>query len=524
MGSPVEGGRAGSGAGSPPGELHPSGTLLASARRHWAADPGAPVLVDAVSGLVLDGAAVEELTGALASRLIETGLAPGAGVLWSPARPLESALQALAVLRAGLVLVAVNPTLTPPELRHVLAEVHPAASAADDPALQETVRQLDTAVRIVDPPPSLAEGGPRSGRSGRSASGGELDAAVATDPALILFTSGTTGKPKAAAHSHASLLANAESLRLAWRWEPGDRLVHVLPMFHAHGLCVGLLGTLHAGASAVLLPRFGPSEVFEAIEASGATLLFGVPTMYHRLHASGRSSGLSRLRLAVSGSAPLPASLHTALAKEAGVIVLERYGTTEALMSLSNPYEGERRPGSVGLPLPGVEIRLEPVNDGGSGKQGDGGTGELLVRSGSVFSGYVNRASETAEVLEHGWYRTGDVVSVAEDGYVRVLGRTKELVISGGYNVYPAEVETALAEHPGVAEIAVSGTPSAEWGEVVTAYVVPAGESDGLAEALGAFAAERLAPYKRPRIVHLVGSLPRNALGKIVRERLNPGD
>ncbi len=500
-------------------------TLPASFRRHWAADPGAAALVDGASGLALCNADVEELTAALAGRLLGAGLSPGDRLLWSPGRPLESALVAVAALRAGLVLVAVNPSLTPPEIRHVLAEVAPSASAVDDPALARTVGELAHGLRLIEPPPALDRAGTGAPPPGpRPAGGAHLDTAAPGDTALILFTSGTTGKPKAAAHTHAGLLANAESLRLAWRWAPEDRLVHALPMFHAHGLCVGLLGTLHAGASAVLLPRFGAGEVLDTIGPRGATLFFGVPTMYHRLEASGRAGELASLRLAVSGSAPLSASLHAALSADGGVRVLERYGTTEALMSLSNPYDGERRPGSVGLPLPGVDIRLGPASGPDGDEAGEDGSGELFVRSASVFAGYLNRPAETAEVLEDGWYRTGDVVSVGDDGYVRVLGRTKELVISGGYNVYPAEIETALAEHPGVAEIAVSGTPSAEWGEVVTAYVVPAGAPEGLVEALDAFAAERLAPYKRPRIVHLVGSLPRNALGKIVRQRLTPGD
>jgi malonyl-CoA/methylmalonyl-CoA synthetase len=209
--------------------------------------------------------------------------------------------------------------------------------------------------------------------------------------------------------------------------------------------------------------------------------------------------------------------------------ILERYGTTETLMSLSNPYHGERRAGTVGLPLPGVEIRLAPVSTPGGAGSGEAidsaaeaNTGELLIRGPSLFAGYFGRPDATEEAFEDGWYRTGDIASIAGDGYVRILGRTKELVISGGFNVYPAEVESVLAELPGVAEVAVAGTPSDEWGEVVTAWIVPAGAPDAtLVEAVTALAQERLAPYKRPRIVHLVDSLPRNALGKVVKHRLD---
>jgi malonyl-CoA/methylmalonyl-CoA synthetase len=279
-------------------------------------------------------------------------------------------------------------------------------------------------------------------------------------------------------------------------------------MFHAHGLCVGLHGTLLAGASAVLLPRFEVDAVLDAAGEHEASMFFGVPTMYHRLAQSPRVGELIRLRLCVSGSAPLPAELHRALAERGGQQVLERYGMTETLMLVSNPYDGERRPGSVGFPLPGVELRLS-----------DGEQGEIQVRGPNVFAGYWERPQATAESFTDGWFRTGDLGSVDPDKYVRILGRSKELIISGGFNVYPREVEEVLLAHPDVAEVAVVGTPSDEWGEVVTAFIVPTGDHQ-TAEALLAFAAAQLAPFKRPRLVHFVDSLPRNALGKILKHEL----
>ena len=503
-----------------------AGTLPASLVRRWSADPEAPALVEGESGRVIAGGELEASSRRLAGELIAGGLSPGDRVLFSPGRPLGSAVTVVALLRAGLVLVPANPTLTAPELRHVIAEVRPAACVAEDAAFRRSVQEMDASVQVIEVAAAAPDGG---GSLPTEIAGDRLDAAQPFDIALILFTSGTTGKPKGAAHTHASLLANAESLRSAWRWTPSDRLVHALPMFHAHGLCVGLLGTLHAGASAVLLRHFGVDEVLGACTRFGGTLFFGVPTMYHRLQVSGRAAELSGLRLAVSGSAALPASLHGAIAAASGLAILERYGTTETLMSLSNPYDGERRAGTVGLPLPGVEIRLAPVSTpggAGSGEAIDGAaeanTGELLIRGPSLFAGYFGRPDATEEAFEDGWYRTGDIASIAGDGYVRILGRTKELVISGGFNVYPAEVESVLAELPGVAEVAVAGTPSDEWGEVVTAWIVPAGAPDAtLVEAVTALAQERLAPYKRPRIVHLVDSLPRNALGKVVKHRLD---
>jgi len=311
--------------------------------------------------------------------------------------------------------------------------------------------------------------------------------------------------------THRNLLANSTSIAVTWRWEVDDRLVHALPIFHGHGLCVALYTSLLVGASAVLLPGFDAGAVLDACAEHRATLFFGVPTMYHRLLASGRVGELARLRLAVSGSAPLRAELHGEIARLAGTSVLERYGMTETLMTLSNPYDGERRPGTVGFPFPGVEVQVEESSTGAGG--------QILVKGPAVFSGYWERPAATAAGFADGWFCTGDLAEV-DDGYVRILGRATELVISGGYNVYPAEVEDVLLGHPSVAEVAVTGTPSDEWGEVVTAWVVADGASPLDAGAVLAYAAERLASYKRPRLLRVVDALPRNAMGKVQRSAL----
>ena len=321
----------------------------------------------------------------------------------------------------------------------------------------------------------------------------------------MAYTSGTTGAPKGALHTHASLLASARSVALAWRWSASDRLVLCLPLFHGHGLCVGLHGTLLTGGSVVLLSGFDQDLLLDSAKEHVATLFFGVPTMYHRLASSARVEELGRLRLCVSGSAALSAELHRHIHQASGQSILERYGTSETLMNVSNPYDGERRPGTVGFPLPNVDIWVDEAHGG-----------EVLVRGPNVFAGYWRQPERTAESMADGWFKTGDLASYDDDGYLRLLGRSKELIISGGFNIYPREVEEVLLSHPNVSEVAVIGAPSEEWGEVVTAFVVGDQLADRQSE-LSEFAAARLAPYKRPRLFRFVDGLPRNALGKVVK-------
>ncbi len=472
----------------------------------WARHPAAPVLLDvsgAGGGSRWCGAGeLDELTRTRAGQLGRLGLGPGDRVLWSTASSLGAVAANLAALRAGLVVVPMNAAYTERELTHVVGDVRPSLAIVDDPDRAALLRGADADLVVVTPDLVVIGGNPGAGPPTALV----LDAAQPDDVALIAYTSGTTGSPKGAVLTHGNLLANSESIALTWRWEPDDRLVHALPIFHGHGLCVALYTSLLVGSSVVLLPRFDVDAVFDAAAGHRATMFFGVPTMYHRLAASSRVGELGRLRLAVSGSAPLSAQLHRAIGASAGTQVLERYGMTETLMTLSNPYEGERRPGTVGFGFPGVEARVED-------------DGALLVRGPTVFSGYFERPAATAESFDGTWFRTGDL-GVVEDGYVRLLGRSTELIISGGYNVYPAEVEDVLLGHPSVAEVAVTGAPSEEWGEVVCAWVVPDGASPPDVDSLLAYAALRLAPYKRPRHVRFVDSLPRNSLGKVRRSEL----
>ena len=272
-----------------------------------------------------------------------------------------------------------------------------------------------------------------------------------------------------------------------------------------HGLGVGLNGSLCAGASVVLRRGFDTADV-AACARDGVTLFFGVPTMYQRLVRSGEAAALRGLRLLVSGSAPLPAALAHEIEAQAGQLPLERYGMTETMMLTGNPYEGERRPGTVGFPFPGVELRLAD-------------SGEVQVRGPNVIAGYLDRPDANAEAFtDDGWFRTGDLGERDREGYLSLVGRAKELIISGGYNVYPREVEEVVGSHPAVREVAVIGRPSEQWGEEVTAVVVA--EGDVAEQELRQHAAAHLAAYKVPKRVEFADALPRNALGKVVRDDL----
>jgi malonyl-CoA/methylmalonyl-CoA synthetase len=477
-------------------DLTAKGSLPAAWVSVWGSAPSAPILFADRGWIVAQE--LEEATRRLAGRLQGAGLEPGDRMLFSAESSLELVVAHVAALRSGIVVVPVNTAYREREVTHVVTDARPKAAVVDERAPARWVRAAaGPETVILGPDVDLPDREPAV-----------LDTAAPEAPALIGYTSGTTGSPKGAVLTHANLLAGSEAVGLAWRWTASDRLVLALPLFHVHGLCVGLHGTLLAGASAVLLPRFDVDAVLDAAGGRGASLFFGVPTMYHRLAQSSRVGELARLRLCVSGSAALPAELHRAVAKRGGQQVLERYGMTETLMNVSNPYDGERRAGSVGFPLPGVELRLS-----------NGEEGEILLRGPNVFAGYWERPQATAESFNDGWFRTGDLGRRDPDGYLRILGRSKELIITGGLNVYPREVEDVLLAHPSVAEVAVVGTPSDEWGEVVTAFVVPANDEPTPA-ALVAFAAEQLAPFKRPRRIHYVDSLPRNALGKVLKHEL----
>jgi len=478
------------------------GSLPAAWYLRWKANPHAVIVIDA-AGSVLRADEVEALSAARAASLHATGVRAGATVLLSCAPSIDLVLTYIALMRLGVTVLPANTGYTERELEYIVEDARPIAAIVDHPSRSGGLRRLGVELTVgpaLDLPAAPVMAG--------------LIADVDPDAAaFVAYTSGTTGAPKGAVLSHANLLAGAESVRQAWEWTPEDRLVLALPLFHMHGLGVGLNGTLLAGASVVLLDHFSVDPVLDAIATHDATMFFGVPTMYSRLAASARMRELSTLRLAVSGSAPLPASVWNRLAKGSGQQVLERYGMTETVMLTSNPLHGVRRPATVGMPLPGVDVRL--------------GEGDVVeVRGPNVFSGYLNRPDASAAAFtDDGWFITGDVGQFDREGYLHLVGRTSELIISGGYNVYPRELEDVFREHPLVHEIAVVGTPDEEWGEIVTGYVVldeSASAYSSWRDTLLAHASERLAPYKIPRRWYRVRELPRNAMGKVVRSELTP--
>jgi malonyl-CoA/methylmalonyl-CoA synthetase len=463
----------------------------------------------ALSGVVgeLTYGALEQLARRGAAWLGAQGLKAGDVLALQLPRGLPFLTLHLAALRCGVATLPLNERATVAELRFLLEDAAPAlAILASGPPLEGTSRwselSPDAAWReILKQPPATEP--------------------PVDDPdalALLCYTSGTTGRPKGARLLHRHLQATVEALHEAWRWRREDVLVHALPLFHIHGLIVAQHGAWWAGARCVHLDGFDADAVLHTLEAEHATVFMGVPTFYHRLLASTRKADLGGVRLFTSGSAPLPELTHRGFAARYGHAILERYGMTEVGIVLSNPYAGERRPGSVGLPLPGVEVRI--VQPDVDLDLVDGEVGELLIRGPSVFDGYHRQPEATSRALRDGWMHTGDLGLRDANGYVHLRGRRSELVICGGFNVYPSEVEEALREHAHVDQAAVVGLPDLDLGEVTAASVVLVPGAQTTPATLRNFLRARLSGYKVPRHLEVVAELPRNALGKVRKDLL----
>ncbi len=438
---------------------------------------------------------------------------PGDRVLLAASSSLGFVRCYLGTLRAGAVVVLANPAYTAAELWHLVADSGAVLAFADDePArrLAGLARELPTADVSV-----LPDAGVRAGHGGRA--GGVVPGPQ--DTALLAYTSGTTGKPKGVPLTHRQLAVSIRSAMAAWRWQEDDVLVHALPLYHQHGLG-GVHAALIAGGTAHIRSRFSPPDLVQTARQHRASVLFAVPTIYQALLDAGVPAGpLRDLRLAVCGSAPLSPALAGRLPSLFGRLPLVRYGTTESGLDVSNPL-GDPHGDTVGVPLPGVLARIRPADAGP--ESGPGTDGEIQLRGPQVFAGYWGNDAATQDAFTaDGWFRTGDIGAVdPATGHLVIRGRTKEMIITGGLNVYPREVELALEQHPSVAEAAVAGRPHERWGEQVTAWVILR-DGHGFDEAaLIAHARTLLAGYKCPKQVFRTGSLPRNHLGKIVRSEL----
>jgi malonyl-CoA/methylmalonyl-CoA synthetase len=453
-------------------------------------------------------AGVREAAAAVAARVDG---AERVGVWAVPAR--ETCVAVVGALTAGVAAVPINPKAGERELAHILADSAPGAilcppgaelpaAAADVPRIEVDLDAPASALLPPEPPPEA--------------------------PALVVYTSGTTGPPKGAVLPRRAIASNLDALADAWAWTDADVVAHGLPLFHVHGLVLGILGPLRRGGAAHHLGRFSSQAAAAALDG-GATMLFGVPTMYHRLAAdaeddSDLARALGKARLLVSGSAALPAVEHERIERLTGQRIVERYGMTETLMNTAVRADGERRAGYVGPPVDGVDIRLLDDDGAPIDAADDETIGEIAVRGPNLMLGYLNRPDATAEALRDGWFLTGDLATRATDGYIRIVGRrATDLIKSGGYKIGAGEIEGALLEHPDVKEAAVTGEPDPELGERIVAWIVPSPGAEPSADELASHVASLLTPHKRPRVVHLVDALPRNELGKVQKARLSEG-
>lgn len=451
----------------------------------------------------------------IAARLVADGVTPGDRVAMQVEKSPEAIALYLATLQVGGVFLPLNTAYTATETQYFIGDARPRVLVCSPERRAEHDRHTGDGL-VVE---TLGTGGDGTLLEGDTLHEEVFDA-PADAPAAILYTSGTTGRSKGAVLTHGNLASNCRALVEAWRFTDEDRLIHALPVFHVHGLFVAVNMTLAAGASLIYLPKFDAGTVIDLLP--GATVLMGVPTFYTRLLQSERLTpeACAAMRLFVSGSAPLLASDHEAFEARTGHRILERYGMTETGMNTTNPYEdGPRKPGTVGRPLPGTEIR---VVDAETGRElPDGEVGSVEVRGPNVFAGYWQLPEKTAaEFRTDGFFVTGDLGRVDEDGYLCIVGRGKDLVISGGLNVYPKEIEELLDAHPGVLESAVIGVPHPDFGETVVAVVVPAPGEHPQEQELLDHVAHDLARFKQPRAVRVVEALPRNVMGKVQKAEL----
>ncbi|MBS9476537.1 malonate--CoA ligase [Ancylobacter radicis] len=479
--------------------------------------------LDKPLAMLADGSSVSygeilTLSARLAGLLVARGVKPGDRLAVQAEKSVAFLALYLAALRAGAVFLPLNTAYTLNEVRYFLGDAEPALFVCGSES-EAQARRLAAELGLPAVETLDADGAGSLTEAAAAFPPSFDDVARGPDDlAAILYTSGTTGRAKGAMLSHGNLLSNAQVLKECWRFTGDDVLIHALPLFHTHGLFVAANIVLLSGASIFFRTRFDPRE---AIELMGrATCLMGVPTFYTRLLDQ---PGLTReatahMRLFVSGSAPLLAETHRAFRERTGHAILERYGMTETCMNTSNPYEGERIAGTVGFPLPGVSIRITDPTSGAA--LADGEIGMVEVKGPNVTKGYWRMPEKTASEFHDGYFITGDLGMIDPRGYLHIVGRGKDLVITGGFNVYPKEIEGEIDAIEGVVESAVIGVPHPDFGEGVTAIVVP-GKGASLTERSILQALEgRLAKFKQPKRVFFVEELPRNTMGKVQKNTL----
>ncbi|MBY0381061.1 MAG: malonyl-CoA synthase [Xanthobacteraceae bacterium] len=483
-----------------------------------ASDDSARIAVETDDGRRLSYGELRNLAGQTANHLLARGVKPGDRVAVQVEKSVQALVLYLATVRAGAVFLPLNTAYTLNELEYFFGDAEPSLIVCD-PSKAEGIGKIAHAVgAVVDTLDADGHGSLSEGTAKCSAAFATI-ARSGDDLAAILYTSGTTGRSKGAMLTHDNLASNALTLRQFWRFTEDDVLIHALPIYHTHGLFVAINVCLFSRASMIFLKKLDTDRIIDLMPR--ATVLMGVPTFYTRLLQNPRLSKetTSHMRLFISGSAPLLADTHREWSARTGHAVLERYGMTETNMSTSNPYDGERVPGAVGYPLPGVSIR---VTDPESGRElASDEIGMIEVKGPNVFKGYWRMPEKTrAEFRDDGFFITGDLGKIDPKGYVHIIGRGKDLVISGGFNVYPKEVESEIDAIPGVIETAVIGVPHADFGEGVTAVVVAdktaALNEDGVLRALDG----RLAKFKLPKRVLFVDALPRNTMGKVQKNVL----
>lgn len=446
------------------------------------------------------------------------GVEKGDRVVVQVDKSIEAVVLYLACLRSGAIYIPLNTAYTANEVDYFLRDATPRVFICS-PQREAELQQVAEAAGVSAVFTLDADGGGELSDVAASALPAESTVEVGPDDlAAILYTSGTTGRSKGAMLSHANLASNAQVLHDYWHWQPDDVLLHALPIFHVHGLFVALHCALLGGSRVIFLPRFDADAMIANLPQ--ATVMMGVPTFYTRLldRTDFTKSTCDNMRLFISGSAPLRAETHREFEERTGHRILERYGMTEAGMITSNPYDGGRIAGTVGFPLPGVQARV--ADDEGNALPA-GEAGVLEITGPNVFRGYWQMPEKTAEEFrDDGWFITGDVAVMAEDGRVTIVGRAKDLIISGGFNVYPKEIESQIDELSGVQESAVIGLPHPDFGEGVAAVVVPDG-SDEISETVVIDALrDRLARFKQPKCVFIVDELPRNTMGKVQKNVL----